>query len=84
MQHSDTTSPAITIPHSSRDEILTVPELASLLKMSRRQVYELTRSRGQIKQEHPVPILRINGNIRFSRRAVEAWLERIGGSGRVQ
>jgi excisionase family DNA binding protein len=55
-------------------EILTVDELASLLKMSRRQIYSMTESRTRAKQKHPLPILRVNGNLRFSRTAVETWL----------
>lgn len=58
-------------------EILTVDELASLLKMSRRQIYSMTESRTRAKQEHPLPILRVNGNLRFSRTAVEAWLQQL-------
>jgi excisionase family DNA binding protein len=56
-------------------EILTVDELASLLKMTRRQVYTMTESRTRAKQEHPLPIMRVNGNLRFSRTAVESWLQ---------
>jgi excisionase family DNA binding protein len=58
-------------------EILTVDELASLLKMSRRQIYSMTESRTRAKQEHPLPILRVNGNLRFSRTAVETWLQQL-------
>ena len=55
-------------------EILTVDELASLPKMNRRQIYSMTESRTRAKQKHPLPILRVNGNLRFSRTAVEVWL----------
>jgi excisionase family DNA binding protein len=58
-------------------EILTVEEVASLLKMSKRQIYEQTRQRGQVRQEHPIPTLRINGNLRFRRSDIEAWLNRL-------
>jgi len=58
-------------------EILTVDELASLLKMNRRQIYSMTESRTRARQKHPLPILRVNGNLRFSRTAVEAWLQQL-------
>jgi excisionase family DNA binding protein len=58
-------------------EILTVDELASLLKMTRRQIYSMTETRTRVKQEHPLPILRVNGNLRFSRTAVEQWLQEL-------
>ena len=58
-------------------EILTVSELASLLKMSRRQIYSMTETRTRAKQEHPLPTMRVNGNLRFSKSAVEAWLVKL-------
>jgi excisionase family DNA binding protein len=56
-------------------EILTIDELAHLLKMSRGQIYSMTRSRARVRHDHPLPALRINGNIRFRRSDVEEWLE---------
>lgn len=60
-------------------EILTVDELADLLKMSRRQIYSMTekRTRTGPMGEHPLPVLRINGNLRFSREAITEWLQRL-------
>jgi len=48
-------------------EILTVDDLAAMLKMSRGQIYEMTRARTRTgsMREHPLPVLRINGNVRF-------------------
>ena len=48
-------------------EILTVDELAALLKMTKRQSYTMTETRtleGGMK-DHPLPVLKINGNLRF-------------------
>lgn len=64
-------------------EILTIDELAQLLKMSRTQVYTLTRKRSQKRMENPVPMIKINGNIRFRRSDIESWLNRIA-SGELQ
>jgi predicted DNA-binding transcriptional regulator AlpA len=58
-------------------EILTIDDLAALLKMTRGQVYTLTRSRSRARMDNPIPILRINGNVRFRRGDVEVWLQRI-------
>ncbi len=58
-------------------EILTVDELASLLKMTRRQIYEMTATRTRSRQKNPLPLIRVNGNLRFAKSAVEAWLLRI-------
>jgi excisionase family DNA binding protein len=57
-------------------EILTVPELAQWLKVSKRSVYEMTRERGQQRHEIPLPILRLPVGLRFRRSDIEAWLNR--------
>jgi predicted DNA-binding transcriptional regulator AlpA len=57
-------------------EILTVEELARLLKMSKNQVYSMLRRRGTERMSNPLPRLNLNGNLRFRRLDIEAWLER--------
>lgn len=85
MQQSSRIEPApAVIPPVSQSQILTVDELAEWLKMSRRQIYEMTRTRGKVRADHPIPVLRINGNVRFRRSDIEAWLNRIAVSERVQ
>jgi excisionase family DNA binding protein len=62
-----------------QDEILTVEELATLLKMSKGQVYEMTKQRtrtGSMK-ENPLPVLKINGNVRFRKVDVDGWLVKL-------
>jgi excisionase family DNA binding protein len=58
-------------------EILTVDELASLLKMTRRQIYTMTEKRTREKQKHPLPFAHVNGNLRFSKADVEAWFAQL-------
>lgn len=64
------------------DEILTVTELAAILKMSRSQVYDLTRTRAQVRNEIPLPVLRINSNLRFRKSDVDEWLDRLAKQGK--
>jgi predicted DNA-binding transcriptional regulator AlpA len=56
-------------------EILTIDELATLLKMSKRQIYTMceTRTRNGAMKENPLPVLKINGNLRFRKSTIEAW-----------
>jgi predicted DNA-binding transcriptional regulator AlpA len=57
-------------------DILTIDELAALLKMSKRQIYTMTETRtssGAMKT-NPLPVLKINGNLRFRRAAIDEWL----------
>lgn len=65
-------------------EILTVEDLASWLKFSKGQVYDLTRSRAKARHSYPVPTLRINGNLRFLKSDIEKWLRQLSDAGRVQ
>jgi excisionase family DNA binding protein len=58
-------------------EILTIDEVASLLRVSKRSVYEWTSERGRERMKaNPFPVLRINTTIRFVKSDVEAWLLR--------
>jgi excisionase family DNA binding protein len=50
------------------DEILTIPELAALLKIAEKTVYGLA-------QRREVPGFKVGGQWRFSRAAIDAWIE---------
>ena len=54
------------------DELLTVDELASLFKLTRWTVYNLTRQRN--RQEGALPYIKIGRELRFRKSAVEAWI----------
>ena len=60
-------------------EILTVTEVAALLKMSKRQVYTMceTRTREGSMKNHPLPAFKINGNLRFRKADVDSWLTKL-------
>jgi predicted DNA-binding transcriptional regulator AlpA len=65
-------------------EILTVDELAEMLKMSRSQIYELAkeRTRSGDLRENPIPVLRIGTAMRFRKNDVDAWIEKLAAHGR--
>lgn len=54
------------------DELLTVDELASIFKLTRWTIYNLTRARN--RRESALPYLKIGRELRFRRSAVETWL----------
>ena len=60
-------------------ELLTVGELAALLKMSTTQVYEMTRERTRsgAMRDNPIPVMKINGNVRFLKSDIEDWIEKL-------
>jgi excisionase family DNA binding protein len=62
-------------------EILTLDEVAELLKLKRGTVYELTRERSQKRQAHPLPHLRIAGKLRFNKAGVLEWLQKLESAG---
>jgi predicted DNA-binding transcriptional regulator AlpA len=60
-------------------EILTVKEVSKMLRISERFVYELTKplTVSGDKREHPLPVLRIGATVRFIRKDVEDWIEKM-------
>lgn len=64
--------------HDHGGPIMTIGEVALLLKMDRAAVRRLTEERSQRRAKFPFPVLPINGrNLRFSRAAVEEWIKKI-------
>jgi excisionase family DNA binding protein len=57
------------------DGLLTVDDVAELLKVSKNWVYEHTRSRGTPRSER-LPHIKIGKYVRFEARAVRAFLEK--------
>jgi predicted DNA-binding transcriptional regulator AlpA len=58
------------------DEILTMAEAASILKMSEKQVYELTRRRSIERMEHPFPAFNIHAKAKRIRRSdLMVWID---------
>jgi excisionase family DNA binding protein len=58
-------------------EILKAGEVAEMLRVSKRQVYELCKERthtGEIR-ENPLPVVKFGCSVRFIRADVEAWIE---------
>jgi excisionase family DNA binding protein len=61
--------------HISRDELLTVAEVAQLLRVPASWVYERTRLRGIARMPH----FKLGKYLRFSEAEVREWLERTRG-----
>jgi len=58
------------------DEILTMSEAAAILKMTEKQVYELTRRRSLERMEHPFPAFNIHAKAKRVRRLdLMAWID---------
>jgi hypothetical protein len=61
----------------SPDDLLTVADLARILKTKESSVYNLTRKRGCVRYDNPIPALRLPCGLRFKRSSVMAWLDSI-------
>ena len=57
----------------AENDILTVAEVAELLKCEKSSIYNLTRNRGQARYDNPIPVLRLPMGLRFRRSSVLAW-----------
>jgi excisionase family DNA binding protein len=62
-------------PGNLVDELLTVDDVAALLKVSRSWVYDRTRARHAASAAR-LPHIKIGKYVRFDRRAIHAYLER--------
>jgi hypothetical protein len=58
-------------------EVITAVEVGAMLKLSKRSVYQLTCARVRGNQEHPLPMFHVNGNLRFIKQDVEAWITKL-------
>lgn len=58
-------------------DILTIDEVATLLRVSKRSVYEWTSIRGRERMKrNPFPVLRIGDRVLFVREDVLSWIDR--------
>ena len=63
-------------PSNELHELLTVDDVAALLKVSRSWVYEHTRTRGAPRSRR-LPHIRIGKYLRFEPRAVREFLDKL-------
>jgi predicted DNA-binding transcriptional regulator AlpA len=57
------------------DLLLTVSDLALILKCKESSIYNLTRRRGAARYDNPIPVLRLPMGLRFRRSSVLTWIE---------
>jgi hypothetical protein len=62
-------------PAPTDGDIMTVAEVAQILKCKPSSVYNLTRLRGRRRYDNPIPVIRLPLGLRFRRSSVLAWLK---------
>lgn len=61
----------------SEQTILNIDEVASLLRLSKRSIYEFVSVRGRERMKrNPFPVLRIGDRVLFVREDVLEWIDR--------
>jgi Helix-turn-helix domain len=71
----DTSRPEPEVPsHENLAEILTVSDVAALLRCKPSSVYNLTRKRAR-RYDNPIPVLRLPCGLRFKRSSIMTWLD---------
>lgn len=72
-----TVSPAGTevSPTAPDNDILTVAEVAKIIRCKPSSVYNLTRKRGIARYAHPIPVIKLPCGLRFRKSSVLAWLK---------
>jgi excisionase family DNA binding protein len=56
------------------EPLLSLDEAAALLKLTRSQLYELTRNRSRARQAVPLPVIRIGKRKMFRATALHEWV----------
>lgn len=56
-------------------EIITVKEVADILRCKPSSVYNLTRTRSKRYKQTPLPVIRLPLGLRFKRSSVLRWLD---------
>jgi predicted DNA-binding transcriptional regulator AlpA len=62
--------------YPQQDELLTVSDLAQILKCKESSIYNLTRKRS-VRYARQLPVLRLPCGLRFKRSSVTTWLDSI-------
>lgn len=65
------------------DDIITVVEVAAILKCRPSSVYNLTRKRAKRYKHTPLPVIRLPLGLRFKRSSVLKWLDSLESTGAV-
>jgi len=57
-------------------DIMTVADVADILRCKPSSVYNLTRKRGAARYAHPIPVIKLPCGLRFRKSSVLKWLYR--------
>jgi excisionase family DNA binding protein len=58
----------------SEQLLLSLSQAASLLGLTDKQLYELTRNRSRLRHAFPLPFVRLGKRLAFRRESLERWI----------
>jgi hypothetical protein len=66
------------------EPLLNMDEAAALLKLTKEQLYELTRNRSRVRQAVPLPVVRIGKRKMFRASSLNDWISKLEQTATVQ
>ena len=54
--------------------VISISEAASLLGLTKNQLYEICRTRSRVRQARPIPFLRLGKRLAFRKESLEQWV----------
>jgi len=75
--------PQLQTTQSIDSEIITVADVAQILRCQPSSVYNLTRKRAKRYKHTPLPVIRLPLGLRFKRSSVLRWLDSLESTGVV-
>jgi excisionase family DNA binding protein len=64
-------------PTPVTSDLMTVKEAAAYLRVSAWAIYDLTRQRGRVRMQLPIPCIRLGKSLKFRRSSLDRWLEQL-------
>lgn len=59
------------------EPLLNMDEAAALLKLTRQQLYEITRRRSRLRMRHPLPVIRVGRRKMFRASSLNEWIAKL-------
>jgi len=59
---------------SNQPILISISEAASLLGLTKQQLYQLTRERSRVRQAQAIPVVRLGKRLAFRRESLVEWV----------
>jgi excisionase family DNA binding protein len=59
------------------EPLLNMDEAAALLKLTRQQLYELTRNRSRCRTSVPIPVIKVGKRRMFRASSLNEWISKL-------